>query len=173
MARKNKTRRPWHQQPDETPAAYNGFVVYCSLPSGQRSARKAYSLIYEPAKMPSTAPKYFQAWMSANNWVERSEAYDREIREKYLDDEALRTGLELQAFRERQLETVRRMQRVASGVIDKWLGALERDEVEIDSATLNAAMRAIESAANAEARALGVGHVLALIEYNEPDAPTS
>lgn len=172
MAKKKqqqKTLRPWHRREDETPPQYNGFVVYCSLPATLRTAKRAYQLIYQPAQEIDAAPKYFQKWMSQHEWVDRAAAFDTEIRENFLDDEAERSKLELYAYRQRQLEMSRRMQKVAAGVIDRWLELLEEGGVDVDGTTLNAAMRAIELSSNAEARALGVGHVLKLLEANEPD----
>ena len=65
---------PWHRQPGETDAAWQGFQVYRDL-GVDRSALQAYRQRYGNPTAEHAAG-YFQAWSARNDWVQRARAYD-------------------------------------------------------------------------------------------------
>jgi len=65
-------RVPWHRQPGESPAAYDGFLTYRDLGPKKRSLTAA---VAEAGRAPTTRQAWGR-WSSAHNWLARCAAWD-------------------------------------------------------------------------------------------------
>lgn len=86
----------WDRQPDETPRAYQAFVLYRDLPPETRSLNTAWRSAKPDAG--DRAAGTWTTWSTEHRWVERAAAYD-----EHVDSERLRARL----VRIRQLEARR------------------------------------------------------------------
>ncbi len=122
MAKKNSFPEPWERQPDETAKQFEAFAIYRDL-GIERSLSKVGGLLGKSKTL-------MDRWSTANSWVERAAAWDREqdriLRQQQLDDIKKMRKRHADLATAMLAKTARAMQKIPveeikAGDIGKWL----------------------------------------------------
>jgi hypothetical protein len=100
--------KSYEQQPEETAKAYAAFCVYRDL-GANRTIDNTYCVINGIPTGSRTASSHFREWSTDNNWVKRSEEYDRDLesarRSDLMDADRSAYMASLEDYR-KQLQTI-------------------------------------------------------------------
>lgn len=179
-----QTTQPWEQQEHETDKAFSAFRLYREMPLHERSVREAY-IRYRQMKEPNFTgegirriPGYFSRWATDYDWRARMIPLDRQRDEIVLEEFAVGEHLEqLRDFRARLVEYSKTSTLAAirgMKVVIRSLEAIEDENGGVippkDLAKfVTATAKLFESAADTEARAIAVDHLLEAVENGSPN----
>lgn len=162
----------WTRREDETARAFDCFCVYRDL-GPSRSIAEAYrqETGKEQAKQASGA---WTGWYRAFDWKKRAEVYDAHLEERRRAEREAEYIQDLDAFRKRQKKLARQTGKAASQLLKKAQDRLKTIDIEeIPPEKLPAFFRAAaaiaEAASNAEATALGVLELMAILDAQGTD----
>lgn len=107
--------KPWHRQPEETPAAFTAFMCFRGLEPGKRSQKAVTDLLYPNCKrmvregQTTGYSSHVGEWYRENRWSERARLADvwRDEQAELAEVEALRADAIRRMARERELRTNR------------------------------------------------------------------
>lgn len=161
----------YERQPDESAKAYTAFCLYRDLPSNIRSLIRAYRS--QPGFDGANAtPGRWILWSTSYGWSERVKAYDviREKEARKIKEAAHDAALD--EYRERTIQASRQQMETARAVLLKASARLDNLDInEIKPGQLAGLFRAAAHLADvsgkAEATALGLDELTALLEQDE------
>lgn len=122
---------PWEQSPDESAGAFHAFTLYRNLGEARSLSRVASDLIEGGRRSgnPGTVRKHLGEWSSRYRWVERAQAYDRELdRQLVKEEQVARTEM-----RRRQAKMAEDYQEALSVPMRALLAKIRSDPGAVDA----------------------------------------
>ncbi len=161
----------WERQPDESAKAYAAFCLYRDIDVKSRSMLAAYRMQAGKEAANSLSGMWI-IWSTSYRWTERVRAYDVDQEQKARKVREAQHAADLEQYRTRQLQLSRVGMAAAIKLLSKSVKRLdELSEAEIKPGMLPAFFRAAahvaEVSGDAEATALGLQELTALLEDGE------
>ena len=112
---KDKNIEPWERQDGETPKQFQAFVIYRDL-GEERTLLKV-------SKELGKSKTLMDRWSSANSWVERAAAWDRE-QDRLARQEQIK---DIKKMRKRHADTAKSMMALAVKGISKMIDPITKE----------------------------------------------
>ena len=164
----------WEMQPTETPRAFAAFVVYRDLGPGRSLAKAADAMPHGPGV------RVMKSWSPAHRWVERARAFDADADRNRLAARAEATAEaetnavdDLERYRQGQLSISLQLRDAALVMVAQVLQRLQSmgaEDIPVASlpSFLRAAVSVAEASTAAEAQAIGLAHLLGILDEEYP-----
>lgn len=151
---KEKQAKPWERQENETPKQFEAFVIYRDM-GEERSLQNVANQLAKSRQL-------LTRWSSANNWVERSRAWDNE-QDRLLRIEQIK---DIKKMRKRHADTGTLMVAVAQKALQKMIDPKTKELR--DDITANEISRLVEVGSKLER--LSRGDTSEVIEERQGEA---
>jgi hypothetical protein len=160
--------QPWDRQPNENSRSFTGFCVYRDIAPAIRSAAAVAEKTGEP-------PDTVRRWRKRLKWVSRALAWDVYVDQLARADAITQHRREIEEFRTQQAAIAAvtlAIVRDGLAVAQKKIAVLDKED--LTPAVLNPFLRAMaaiaEASTNANAQAIGVTDLLAMIDADRQRA---
>jgi urease accessory protein UreF len=140
----------------ESAKAYAAFVAYAQL--GPERSHEGV------ARRCSKSIGLIHRWSRTHSWVTRVRAYDAELVEAAAEQHRAQYLADLEAHRTRSMQMGRALFALAAKLLNRLQAEIET--VEVNANTLTLCAKAIVTAADLEAHALGIEQLFA--QFDEP-----